>query len=388
MSTIRDAPLGQIIRALTKNRVFKYPEEYDDFVLPDTYKNLDRLDYKTPATSDTPSVKSQQDEPKEEVEDSSEHSVPPEEHNDLEKAATRQSQVGSSIAPTRTKEGFILVGYYSEDDPENPQNWALSKKIIASSQLYIYTFCVYLSSSIVTPSFPGIMDQFGVTETEVALLLALYVLFYGWGSLPAASLSEIPSIGRNPPYMVTMGLFVAMSIALPLIQNFPGLVVARLLQGAFGAPCLATGGASLADIWPFVFLPYAICGWAVAATAGPSLGPLISGYSVAAENWRWSFWEILWLAGPVFISMFCFMPETFTPNILLRKAQRLRKLTGNNQFKSQSELDQAQTSAKAVAFQAFVRPFEVNALDPVVLFTTVYVAFIYGEWTCSSYSRS
>ena len=36
---IRDAPLGQIIRWVTKNRVLQYPEEREDFELPSTYLN-------------------------------------------------------------------------------------------------------------------------------------------------------------------------------------------------------------------------------------------------------------------------------------------------------------------------------------------------------------
>ena len=70
------------------------------------------------------------------------------------------------------------------------------------------------------------------------------------------------------------------------------------------------------------------------------MGPVISGFSVPAEGWRWSLWEILWLSGPIFLSMFFFLPETSSANILLNRAKRLRKLTGDNRLKAQSEIDQ------------------------------------------------
>jgi len=191
-------------------------------------------------------------------------------------------------------------------------------------------------------------------------------------------MSEMPIFGRNPPYMVTMGIFVALSIAAPLVQNFAGLLVLRFLQGFFGSPCLATGGASLGDMYSLIKLPYVLCLWAFAATCGPALGPLISGFSVGAEDWRWSLWELLWLSGPVYILMLLFLPETSQSNILLRRAQRLRKLTGNANYRSQSELDQASLKPREVVFDALVRPIELIVRDPAIGFTAGYIALCYS----------
>jgi DHA1 family multidrug resistance protein-like MFS transporter len=51
--------------------------------------------------------------------------------------------------------------------------------------------------------------------------------------------------------------------------------------------------------------------------------------------------ELLWLAAPIFVFLFFLLPETSADNILLRRAARLRALTGNPNFKSQSEINQA-----------------------------------------------
>src|ERR1700744_3060449 len=134
------------------------------------------------------------------------------------------------------------------------------------------------------------MQQFGVSQQLSALILSMYVLGYGMGPILWSPLSEIPLIGRSPPYMLTFGVFTVLIVPTALVNNFPGLVVLRFLLGFFGSPCLANGGASLQDMYSFVKLPYAMSIWAVAATLGPSLGPLISGFSVTAENWRWSLW--------------------------------------------------------------------------------------------------
>lgn len=81
------------------------------------------------------------------------------------------------------------------------------------------------------------------------------------------------------------------------------------------------------------------------------------------------------------------LPETSSDNILLRRAQRLRALTGRTDLQSESEIKQKHMSPKAIAFDALIKPWEINALDPAVLFTTVYVSILYGiyySWYATS----
>lgn len=97
-----------------------------------------------------------------------------------------------------------------------------------------------------------------------------------------------------------------------------------------------------------------------------------------AEGWRWSSWVLLWFAGPVLIVLLLALPETSANTILLRRAARLRLLTGRTDFRSASEIRQAQLSASSIAFNALIKPWQINALDPSVLFTTLYTALTYG----------
>lgn len=235
-----------------------------------------------------------------------------------------------------------------------------------------------MGSAIYAPSEPGVIQAFGVTETVASLGLALYVFAYGLGPMLWAPLSEIPSIGRNPPYIGTFAIFVILAVPTALVDNIGGLLFLRFLQGFFGSPCLATGGASLGDMFSLIKLPYSLCLWALFATGGPALGPIISGFSVPKENWHWSLWEILWMSAPAFILLFSSLPETSAQNILLRRAVRLRKLTGNTHLKSQSEIDQAEMSAKDTAIFYLWKPWQITVLDPAVLFTSVYTSLVYG----------
>lgn len=421
-SIIRDSSLGQIIRFATHNRLLKYPEEVDGFQIPSGYKDGD-----VKPREDTSSASTRVASPGEEK-DIEHGALTPglERHNplqntatvpdrdsisssedgvernlskimsrpqmshvstraDLEEAYTRatiqesmQQQPSRPIAPTKTSDGTILVDWYTTDDPANPQNWTHRKKALVVIQIYVYTLAVYMGSAIITPSQPYIEHRFGVSAEVASLGLSMYVLGYGIGPLLFSPLSEMPSIGRNPPYIITFSIFMVLSIGVACVDNFPALIVLRFLQGFFGSPCLATGGATIGDIYNLLRLPYYLTGWAAFATAGPALGPIISGFSVPATNWHWSLWEIVWLAAPVYIFLFIALPETSADAILLQRARRLRKTTGNTNLRSQSEITQSKLTLNEIVISNLVRPFQINALDPSVLFTSLYIATMYA----------
>ena len=62
-------------------------------------------------------------------------------------------------------------------------------------------------------------------------------------------MSEMPYIGRNPIYLITLIIFMALQPAVIYAKNFGMLLAFRFLTGIFGSPALATGGASLADMY-------------------------------------------------------------------------------------------------------------------------------------------
>ncbi|KAK7520782.1 major facilitator superfamily domain-containing protein [Phyllosticta citriasiana] len=413
---VRDAPIGQLIRYFSRNRLLQYPEERPDYQLPPSYtsKRVSFLNNSKPANVDSTPANPELDKDLEErkssdssegeetdvdkfASDVSNRSRDPSlkrstsgiekvesqtaPQADLERQATTATleKSGSQpIKPQKLDDGTILVDWYDTDDPANPQNWTFGKKSFAAFQIYIYTLAVYMGSAIYAPSEEGVIEAFGVSIQASAMGLSMYVLAYGVGPLLWSPLSEVPFIGRNPPYLITFGIFVILLVPAALAPNFDTLIAMRFLLGFFGSPCLATGGASLQDLYSFIKLPYVLSLWALAATCGPALGPIISGFSVAAKNWRWSQWELLWLAGPVWIVMFLCLPETSASTILLRRAQRLRRATGNSNLKAQSEIDQAAMTVNDVVVEALWRPMQLMLLDPSIAFTAVYVALVYG----------
>ena len=221
------------------------------------------------------------------------------------------------------------------------------------------------------------LQRFSVSYTEAELGLALYVLGYGFGCLLFSPLSEIPAIGRNPPYAISGALFILLCIPSALMDNYAGLMILRFLLGFAGSPCLATVGASLADIWD-ASLPIAIALWAGLATLAPSIGPTVSSFAVSSLGWQFWAWELLIISGPAYLLLVCMLPETSGPTILYYRAKRIRLVTGDARFISESEIKQKNIKVGAIFWSAIVKPWEINAKDPAVLFSTIYSGLAYG----------
>lgn len=86
------------------------------------------------------------------------------------------------------------------------------------------------------------------------------------------------------------------------------------------------------------------------------------------------------IAGPVYLLMLFVLPESSAPTILYYKAKRLREETGNQNLMSDAEKKQKNLKASNLLFDALIKPWEINALDPAILFTTVYMGLCYGTY--------
>ena len=68
------------------------------------------------------------------------------------------------------------------------------------------------------------------------------------------------------------------------------------------------------------------------------------------------------------------MPETSAPNILLRRAVRLRKLTGDQRLRSQSDIDQKKLKSTAVLLDVLIKPLAIAIKDSAIAFFNLCTA--------------
>ena len=127
----RETFFGHAVPFFTGRKVFQYPEERTDFELPAGYSISDSF---TTAHGDrkpsqgTYMLTSG-------VEEKTEG------HGCAESAAGSQNshlseEKAQTIMPSVSADGSILVGWYSSDDPANPQNWPSKKKAFVAMQIW------------------------------------------------------------------------------------------------------------------------------------------------------------------------------------------------------------------------------------------------------------
>ncbi|GAB7350827.1 hypothetical protein MBLNU459_g1361t1 [Dothideomycetes sp. NU459] len=374
----RDAPVGQLIRWVSGNKWLQYPEEKDpsiwkNFIDKEKSGNMAMYGAAEPPNDEEKNEEQQQN-----------GSSPSHENRRSDSSGTLagndqeyNQMSGKPVDPEKGK-NIDMVSWYGPEDPDNPQNWSQRKKFFVAFQICLLTTSIYIGSAIYTPGEGEIVEIFGVSEVVATLGLTLFVAGYGLGPMLWAPMSEIPQIGRNPIYLATLLVFVLFQIPTALSVNIGMLFAFRFLTGFFGSPVLATGGASLSDIFSAKKRAYAMAVYGIAAICGPTLGPLIGGFAAAAEGWTWTIWELMWLSGFCWVFlMFCF-PETSANNILLRRTKRLRKLTGNDKLRCEPEIMGESMTAKDIVMMSVVRPFTLNFTEPMVFLLNLYIALIYG----------
>ncbi|KAI1269284.1 MFS general substrate transporter [Xylariaceae sp. FL1019] len=274
------------------------------------------------------------------------------------------------------KQAANLITWNGPDDPENPQNYSVPYKVFITS-IWIYgNLCSTLASSIWSSGAAQVKAEFRTETIVVTLGISLFLLGFSVGPPLWGPMSE--RFGRKWPMTVGMFLFTLFTIAVAVGKNLETLLVARFFQGAFGAAPLSLAAGGVVDIWS-----PAVRGIAIAACIGtifgsPVLAPIIGNFVAASYlGWRWLHWLSAIMGGSAVVLVLVALPETLAPKILQARAAKLRK-SGEKPEAMTVYDSKKHMGVMDVARVYFMRPFQLLATEPILIFVTIYQAFIYG----------
>nr|QFR37067.1 MFS transporter [Cyberlindnera americana] len=328
----RGSLLGSFVYSRFNGRILKYKEDHNDYVPDEKY------------VAETPSF--------------------------AKDRSLSFSGSSTSVCP-------VQVTFDGPDDPENPYNWPLPVKVVVGLCIALMSCFNYTTSSIYSPTAEIIREEFGVSEAKSYLPLTVFVYGYGLAPMIFSPLSEHPKIGRNFLYVTTLFFFFILQIPTALVNNFAGLCVLRFISGLFLSPITANGGASFVDMFAQPYAPHAMAYWGTTGYMGLAIGPLLGACMLkATNNWRWIYWFLLIVSGFLFLIFLCFVPETYTLAILHRKAERLKRVTGNYNLSIYKEGQSEITSFSPR--EMFWRPFVIGFTEPVVLLINIYISLVYA----------
>jgi len=264
---------------------------------------------------------------------------------------------------------------FEEDDPLNPKNWSLAKRWYLTGTAALLVLNATFSSSAPSNVIPQLIEEFGFSREVGTLTISLFVCGYCVGPLLWAPLSE--TYGRRPVFVITFFVYMCFQIGSALAKNTASVIIFRFLGGTFAAAPLANSGAVISDMWDPKRRGTALAMFTLAPFAGPGIGPVVAGYIVVGGlSWRWLFWIMAMFAGVCWLQIVFTLPETYAPVILKKKAQALRKSTGNDKYHAAAETKRM--SFKENIENILGRPFKILFQEPMLIAITLYMSFVYG----------
>lgn len=160
--------------------------------------------------------------------------------------------------------------------------------VIATLALALATFMQVLDTTIANVSIPAIAGDLGVTPnqgtwviTAFAAANAIFMPLTGWLA---------KRFGEVHLFVLSTFLFALTSWLCGLAPDYGVLIAARVLQGIVAAPMMSLSQSLLLSIYPKHKQGLALAFWAMTATIGPIVGPLLGGYITDNFSWSWIFY--------------------------------------------------------------------------------------------------
>lgn len=282
----------------------------------------------------------------------------------------RSAGINDSGAPALDEHGHLQ---FSVNDIENPKSWSVARRWYITIVSVLLVVNATFASSSPSGTLKGISKQFQVSEEAAGLVVTLFLLGYVFGPLFWAPLSEF--YGRKWIFYISFTCYFAFNFLCAFTNSFAGLLVGRFITGTFASAPLSNAPGIIADLWGPVERGSAMALFAMMTFIGPALGPVISGFLELTENWRWTFYVLIWFSFGTMLLMFT-IPETLPSIALAHKARRIRKLKIPGYEDIKAPIEATDRSLMGIYKVALTRPW-IILFDPISLLIAIYISVVY-----------
>ncbi len=165
-----------------------------------------------------------------------------------------------------------------------------------------------LSIDIYVPSLPAVARDFNALPSLVQLTISIYMLGFGITQFFGGSLVDV--IGRKKPFIISLFIYILVTLLIPFSPNIYYLLLFRFIQGATVACLSVPMRAVLSDLYRgkdfYKMMNYMTLCWAI----GPIIAPAIGGYLQEYFNWHAPFYFLAIYAIIVWFLNLFLLPET------------------------------------------------------------------------------
>jgi DHA2 family multidrug resistance protein len=189
-----------------------------------------------------------------------------------------------------------------------PERAAPSNRGLITLSIMLATIMQTLDSTIANVALPHMQGSLSATQDQITWVLTSYIVAAAIATPATGWLCD--RFGRKQIFLVAVAGFTIASALCGLSESLLQIVVARLLQGVFGAALVPLSQATLLDINPRERQGQAMAMWGMGVMVGPIIGPTLGGWLTDDYNWRWVFFINLPIGAVALFCIATYMRET------------------------------------------------------------------------------
>jgi DHA2 family multidrug resistance protein len=144
-----------------------------------------------------------------------------------------------------------------------------------------------LDSTIANVALPHMAGNLSASQDQISWVLTSYIVAAAIATPVTGWLST--RFGRKRLFLISVVGFTAASALCGLSESLVQIVLARVLQGLFGAALVPLSQAIMIDSSPPEKRGQAMAIWGMGVMIGPILGPTLGGWLTDNFSWRWVF---------------------------------------------------------------------------------------------------
>ncbi|PLB44303.1 synaptic vesicle transporter [Aspergillus steynii IBT 23096] len=294
--------------------------------------------------------------------------------SDLEQGHHCPNKNVPDSAEAARDEAFLVT--FRPDDPENPLNWSKSLKWGVTAAVSGTGFVRIMVSTMMAPAIDTMAKELNMSITESTMALSVYLLATAFGPLIIGPLSEV--YGRKPIFHITNVWFLAWNLACGFVHSKGLLISARLLAGFGASAVYSLGYGVLGDVWSPEQRGRSLSLYLLIPLTGSAVGPIVSGFIVKYSTWRWMFWSTAILQVVLEVSSCLLFHESYAPLLLRRRAEKLRKDTGDPRYHAEVETHEFGRSTLWQLSHSLSRPLRLLAFHPIIQMQAILEGIDYG----------
>ncbi|KAI5459543.1 major facilitator superfamily domain-containing protein [Mariannaea sp. PMI_226] len=206
-----------------------------------------------------------------------------------------------------TLDSVVLIPRPTKD-PHDPLNWSSIWKTLVLITQGSFVFFSVITNLSIAPLTPLYMEEWGKSQSQVALLTGATVLSLGYANFIIIPCSEV--FGRRVVLIICASITIASCIWQAVATSYSSFLGARVLTGIGAAANESIMPVVIADIkflhqrGKYIGL-YFYCYF-----MGLFIGPIISGAVAQRTSWRWFFWACTISQSINLICIVFMFPET------------------------------------------------------------------------------